>query len=145
MARDSVAANGGERETAFPETLNLDHMHALTKDEAMAKLVRYPGIGIKSAACVVLFCLRKPCFAVDTHVHRLCRWLGWVPEKATSEDCFRHCDVTVPDHLKYGLHHLFIRHGQQCFKCKKQARPGMKAWKQAPECPLEHLLDRWKD
>ncbi|KAK1782738.1 DNA glycosylase [Copromyces sp. CBS 386.78] len=144
MAREKSVNNGGEREAAFPESLNLDHMHTLTKDEAMAKLVRYPGIGIKSAACVTLFCLRKPCFAVDTHVHRFCRWLGWVPEKANSEDCFRHCDVKVPDHLKYGLHQLFIRHGQQCFKCRKQTRSGTKEWREAPQCPLEHLLDRGK-
>ncbi|KAK3948931.1 DNA glycosylase [Pseudoneurospora amorphoporcata] len=144
MAREKSVNNGGEREAAFPESLNLDHMHILTKDEAMAKLVRYPGIGIKSAACVTLFCLRKPCFAVDTHVHRFCRWLGWVPEKANPEDCFRHCDVKVPDHLKYGLHQLFIRHGQQCFKCRKQTRPGTKEWREASQCPLEHLLDRGK-
>lgn len=143
MARENNGM-GGKREVAFPETLNLDHMHTLTKDEAMAKLVRYPGIGIKSAACVALFCLRKPCFAVDTHVHRFCRWLGWVPEKANVEDCFKHCDVKVPDHLKYGLHQLFIRHGQQCFKCRKATRPGTKEWREAPECPLEHLLDRGK-
>ncbi|KAK3489233.1 DNA glycosylase [Neurospora hispaniola] len=146
MAQMAMENNGtgGKREVAFPETLNLDHMHSVTKDEAMAKLVQYPGIGIKSAACVTLFCLRMPCFAVDTHVHRFCRWLGWVPEKANAEDCFRHCDVKVPDHLKYGLHQLFIRHGQQCFKCRKATRPGTKEWREAPECPLEHLLDRGK-
>ncbi|KAJ4416571.1 hypothetical protein N0V85_002233 [Neurospora sp. IMI 360204] len=143
MARENNGM-GGKREVAFQETLNLDHTHTLTKDEAMAKLVRYPGIGIKSAACVALFCLRKPCFAVDTHVHRFCCWLGWVPEKANAEDCFKHCDVKVPDHLKYGIHQLFIRHGQQCFKCRKATRPGTKEWREAPECPLEHLLDRGK-
>ncbi|KAH7628515.1 DNA glycosylase [Sordaria sp. MPI-SDFR-AT-0083] len=145
MAREkSVNNGGGEQEVAFPETLNLDHMHTLTKDEAMTKLVRYPGIGIKSAACVTLFCLRKPCFGVDTHVHRFCRWLGWVPEKANPEDCFRHCDVKVPDHLKYRLHQLFIRHGQQCFRCRKQTKPGTREWRESPRCPLEHLLDRGK-
>ena len=140
-------AQGGGQEISSPESepLNLDHMHSLTKDEAMAKLVRYPGVGIKSAACVTLFCLRMPCFAVDTHVHRFCRWLGWVPEKASPEDCFRHCDVKVPDHLKYGLHQLFIRHGQQCFKCRKVTRPGTREWMEAPPCPLEHLLDRGKE
>jgi hypothetical protein len=50
----------------------------------------------------------------------------------------------VPDHLKYGLHQLFIRHGQQCFKCRKNTKPGTKAWENALECPLEHLLDRSK-
>ncbi len=125
--------------------LSLDHMHGMTKDEAMAKFVGYPGIGIKTAACVTLFCLRMPCFAVDTHVHKFCRWLGWVPEKADPDNCFRHGDFMVPDHLKYGLHQLFIRHGQLCFKCRKATKPGTKDWNEAPDCPLEHLLDRSKD
>lgn len=141
--KDGKGSN--KRKVASSETLNLDHMHNLTKDKAMAKLVLYPGIGVKSAACVTLFCLQKPCFAVDTHVHRFCRWLGWVPEKASPEDCFRHCDVKVPDHLKYGLHKLFICHGQECFRCRKATRPGTKEWMRAPDCPLEHLLDRGKE
>lgn len=125
--------------------LSLDHMRAMSKDEAMAKFLSYPGIGIKTAACVTLFCLQKPCFAVDTHVHKFCRWLGWVPDKADPDNCFRHGDFMVPDHLKYGLHQLFIRHGQTCFKCKKATKPGTKDWNEAPDCPLEHLLVRSKD
>jgi endonuclease III len=124
--------------------LSLDHMHAMTADEAITEFVRYPGIGVKTAACVVLFCLRIPCFAVDTHVHKFCVWLGWVPEKANELDTFNHGEFTVPDPLKYGLHQLFIRHGQQCFKCRKNTKPGTKAWEEAGECPLEHLLDRSK-
>ncbi|KAL2198714.1 DNA glycosylase [Corynascus similis CBS 632.67] len=127
------------------DMLTLDHMHGMTKDQAMAKFVSYPGIGIKTAACVTLFCLRLPCFAVDTHVHKFCRWLGWVPENADPDNCFRHGDYMVPDHLKYGLHQLFIRHGQVCFKCRKATKPGTKDWNEAPACPLEHLLDRSKD
>ncbi|KAH6855191.1 DNA glycosylase [Chaetomium sp. MPI-CAGE-AT-0009] len=134
-----------EAEKTTHNLLSLDHMHAMSKDEAMAKFVSYPGIGIKTAACVTLFCLRMPCFAVDTHVHKFCRWLGWVPDKADPDNCFRHGDFMVPDHLKYGLHQLFIRHGQLCFKCRKATKPGTKDWNEAPDCPLEHLLDRSKD
>ncbi|KAK3335672.1 DNA glycosylase [Cercophora scortea] len=145
--KQSTAENGaGAAPTAANQhTLSLDHMRGLTKDEAMAKFVSYHGIGIKTAACVAPFSLQIPCFAVDTHVHRFCRWLGWVPEKADADNCFRHGDIKVPDHLKYGLHQLFIRHGQDCFKCKKITKPGTKDWKESGECPLEHLLDRSKD
>ncbi|KAK4198418.1 hypothetical protein QBC40DRAFT_266732 [Triangularia verruculosa] len=127
------------------DLLSLDYMHAMSKDEAMEKFVSFPGIGIKTAACVSLFCLRMPCFAVDTHVHKFCRWLGWTPVKADPDNVFRHGDFMVPDHLKYGLHQLFIRHGQTCFKCRKTTKPGSKDWNEAPDCPLEHLLDRSKD
>lgn len=128
-----------------PVLLSLDYMRNMSKEEVLARLVAYPGIGIKTAACVTLFCLQIPCFAVDTHVLRFCQWLGWVPHRADADNCFRHGEVMVPDHLKYGLHQLFIRHGQQCFKCRKATRPGTREWSEAPHCPLEHLLDRRKD
>jgi len=126
------------------DLLSLDHMHKLDKGEALRKFVQYPGIGVKTAACVTLFCLQRPCFAVDTHVERFCNWLGWVPPNTNADNCFRHADAMVPDHLKYGLHQLFIRHGQICFKCHKATKPGTKEWNEAPDCPLEGLLTRNK-
>lgn len=125
--------------------LSLDHCYSMTKDDAMIELVRFKGVGVKTAACVILFCLRKPCFAVDTHVHRFCQWLGWVPPKADPIRTFHHGEVRVPDHLKYGLHQLFIRHGQDCYKCRAATRPGSKEWEEALDCPLEDLLNRGKE
>jgi endonuclease III len=129
---------------AQDDYLSLEHMRAMTADEAIDEFVKYPGIAVKTAACVVLFCLRIPCFAVDTHVHKMCKWLGWVPEKANETDTFNHGEHMIPNHLKYAFHQLFIRHGQDCFKCRKNTKPGTKAWNKAPACPLEHLLNRNK-
>lgn len=123
--------------------LSLDHLHGKTAPEAMRELVNYPRIGVKTAACVILFCLRVPCFAVDTHVHRFCKWLKWVPPTASPELTFWHCEFLVPDHLKYGLHQLFIRHGQTCDRCRANTSEGTDAW-DATTCVLEHLLERNK-
>ncbi|KAI1320149.1 DNA glycosylase [Xylariaceae sp. FL0255] len=121
--------------------LSLDHMRGLSADEAMRQFTKFPGVGVKTAACVILFCLQRPCFAVDTHVHKFSRWLGWAPEKADENDVFSHLEIRCPDHLKYGLHQLFIRHGQTCGRCKKSTAEGTKEW-DAIVCPLEHLLVR---
>lgn len=123
--------------------LSLDHMRGLSADEAMREFTKYPGIGVKTAACVILFCLQIPCFAVDTHVHRFSKWLGWAPPKADENDVFSHLEVRCPDHLKYGLHQLFIRHGQTCGRCKTSTAEGTKDW-DAVVCPLERLLVRSK-
>ncbi|KAI0405569.1 DNA glycosylase [Xylaria palmicola] len=123
--------------------LSLDHLHGLSADEAMRQFTKFPGIGVKTAACVILFCLQRPCFAVDTHVHRFARWLGWAPAQADENDTFSHLEVRCPDHLKYGLHQLFIHHGKQCSRCKMSTVEGTKEWK-AVVCPLEHLLVRAK-
>ncbi|GKT62480.1 HhH-GPD superfamily base excision DNA repair protein [Colletotrichum tofieldiae] len=102
--------------------LTLDHIRAMSANDAMLALVKHPQVGVKTAACLLLFCLQMPSFAVDTHVYRMCKWLYWVPGTENENYVYMHCDIRVPDHLKYGLHQLFIEHGI---------------------CPLEHLLDRY--
>ncbi|KAI0885955.1 DNA glycosylase [Annulohypoxylon maeteangense] len=123
--------------------LSLEHLRGLPSDDVMKHLTKYPGIGVKTSACVILFCLQIPCFAVDTHVHRFARWLGWVPEKTNADDTFSHLDVRCPDQFKYGLHQLFIQHGKLCGKCKANTVEGTKDWAVLDECPLENLIRRF--
>lgn len=142
-----------EKETeisrADSNVLSLDHMHLLSNAEAFDKLVKYPGIGPKTASCVLLFCLQRPSFAVDTHVFRLCQYLAWVPSdkdlekgqpKVGRETCFSHCEVRIPDELKYALHQLLIKHGKTCPRCR--AAPGTTSEGWAKGCPIEHLVTR---
>lgn len=65
--------------------LSLDHLHTATSSEVMEELVSFNGVGPKVASCVSAFCIGNDEMAVDTHVHRLCRKLGWVPDKATRD------------------------------------------------------------
>jgi endonuclease III len=123
--------------------LTMDWVFEIQKDsDVIDELVKLPGIGVKTASCCLLFNLQRPSFAVDTHVHRHCKWLGWVPPNATADQTFNHCDLRIPNHLKYGLHKLFIRHGKGCYKCRANTNPGSKDWEAAEECPIEHLVDR---
>ncbi|TQN66059.1 putative DNA glycosylase [Colletotrichum shisoi] len=122
--------------------LTLDHIRAMPANEAMLAITKHPQIGVKTAACLLLFCLQMPSFAVDTHVHRLCKWLYWVPGTENETYVHMHCDVRVPDHLKYGLHQLFIEHGSGCHRCKGNTSKGTAEWDKTV-CPLEHLLDRY--
>jgi endonuclease-3 len=85
----------------------------------MKELVSYGGVGPKTASCVLLSCLERDSFAVDTHVYRLSKLLGWVPKTADRVLSQAHLDLRVPDELKYGLHVLLIQHGRTCSGCKK--------------------------
>lgn len=126
---------------ADEHVLSLDHLHALSSDEALNTLIKYPGIGPKTASCVLLFCMQRPSFAVDTHVFRLCKWLNWVPPtKATRNSTYSHCEVRVPDELKYPLHQLLIRHGKTCPRCRAATGEGSGDWNKG--CPIEHLVKR---
>ena len=120
--------------------LSLDHMHAWSTEDAFMKFIQYPGIGVKTASCVLLFCMRRPSFAVDTHVFRLCKWLGWVPENATRDKAYSHLEVRVPNELKYSLHQLFIRHGKSCPRCRAVTGEGSEGW--AKGCPIDELVKR---
>lgn len=126
---------------ADEHVLSLDHLHALSSDDALNTLIKYPGIGTKTASCVLLFCMQRPSFAVDTHVFRLCKWLNWVPpDKATRNSTYSHCEVRVPDELKYPLHQLLIRHGKTCPRCRAATGEGVGDW--AKGCAIEHLVKR---
>ena len=127
---------------ADENVLSLDYMHLFTPSEAFAQLITYKGIGVKTASCVLLFCMQHPSFAVDTHVWRLCKWLGWVPPKADRDQTFAHCDVRVPDALKYSLHQLLIAHGKQCGRCNAKSTPNTPAWENG--CVIEGLVERTK-
>ncbi|EEA26840.1 hypothetical protein EYB25_002128 [Talaromyces marneffei] len=124
--------------------LSLDWIHALDKEEAMLELIKYPGIGPKTAACVVLFCLQRPCFAVDTHIFRICKWLGWLPssdtKRVTEIMAFSHLEVRIPDHLKYPLHQLLIRHGKSCPRCRAITGEKSEGWENG--CVIDHLVKR---
>lgn len=127
---------------ADQNVLSLNHLHALPTEAVMTHLTKYPGIGPKTAACVLLFCLQRPCFAVDTHIFRICKWLGWVPAhgKVTEITAFGHLEVRVPDHLKYSLHQLLIRHGKSCPRCRAITGQGSVGWEEG--CVIEHLVRR---
>ncbi|PWY91559.1 HhH-GPD family base excision DNA repair protein [Aspergillus sclerotioniger CBS 115572] len=121
--------------------LSLNHLHSLATEDAMGELIKYPGIGPKTAACVLLFCLQRPCFAVDTHIFRICKWLNWVPpDKATEITAFSHLEVRIPNHLKYSLHQLFIRHGKSCPRCRAITGQSSAGWEKG--CVIDHLVTR---
>jgi endonuclease III len=95
---------------------------ACSDSEAMRELVAYNGVGPKTASCVLLFCLGRQSFPVDTHVFRLSKVLGWVPPNANRVSAQAHLDVRIPGELKYGLHVLMVSHGRSCSGCKNRAK-----------------------
>lgn len=100
----------------------LDHLHKASTEDAMTELLGFDGIGPKTASCVLLFCLQRDDFAVDTHVHRITGLLGWRPKSANREQTYHHLNKRIPDELKYGLHILLVTHGKRCDECKAGGR-----------------------
>ncbi|KAL4064695.1 DNA glycosylase [Scleroderma yunnanense] len=111
---------------------DLQHLHQcdVTDAEAMRELVSYNGVGPKTAACVLSFCLGRQAFAVDTHVFRLVKMLGWVPDRADRVGAQAHLELKVPPEIKYGLHLMMVKHGRVCAGCKNAGKGScpLKAW-----------------
>lgn len=97
---------------------SLDHLHEASNEDAMQEMLSFQGVGPKTASCVLLFCLQRESFAVDTHVWRISKLLGWVPKGASRDETHAHLDVRIPDEDKYGLHILMVGHGKKCEECK---------------------------
>ena len=76
-------------------------------------LMSLPGVGPKTAACVLLFSLGRPYFPVDTHVHRVARRLGLADEHADAVVTQEELQATVPPSEMYALHMHLIRHGRE--------------------------------
>ena len=76
-------------------------------------LVGLRGVGPKTAACVLLFSLGRPYFPVDTHVHRVARRLGLVPDSADAVTAQELIQAEVAPRDVYALHMLLIRHGRE--------------------------------
>jgi endonuclease III len=82
-------------------------------------LTSLPGVGPKTAACVLVFSMGRAAFPVDTHVHRVAVRLGWIPPKTTAEQAHRMLTPVVPPGIRYDLHLALITHGRAVCKAQR--------------------------
>ena len=101
-------------------------------EEVRAWLGRFPGIGPKTVACVMLFSLGQPAFPVDTHVFRVGRRLGILGRASRPETAAAVFEAAIPASHYYCLHVNMIRHGREVCTA---LRP------RCPECPLRRVCD----
>lgn len=112
---------------------SLAHLREMDDDEALDYLSGFRGVGVKTAACVLCFSLRRPVMPVDTHVHRVARRLGLVPRGATRRATHRRLNEAVPPELRFPLHIHLIRHGRTTCTARRPA---------CSECTLEDLCPK---
>jgi len=92
----------------------LDHraLRRIRHDRLFDLLVGLPGVGPKTAACVLLFSLDRPYFPVDTHVHRVAIRLGLVPPAASPAQTQEGLQAALAAEEMYEAHMNLIRHGR---------------------------------
>ena len=95
---------------------DLSFLADLSAEEGMAWLTALPGVGIKTASLVLLFCFAKPVLPVDTHVYRVSQRVGLLSQKVkTSTAAHAPLFKLLPSepHLLYNFHIACLLHGQR--------------------------------
>lgn len=100
--------------------LSLKALHALPDHEARARMQALPGVGQKTASCVLLFDLLRPAMPVDTHIQRIAVRLGLVPERWSAVRTEAWFDEALPREwaARYSFHVGLIRHGRETCKAR---------------------------
>jgi endonuclease-3 len=101
-----------QRITEVNGSITLAFLKHMQLDEARAWLTSLDGVGPKTAAIVLLFALGRPAFPVDTHIHRVTKRWGLIPEKTSREKAHVLLENLVPSQLYYEFHLNIIEHGR---------------------------------
>jgi endonuclease-3 len=99
--------------------IDLGRIHDLDDAAARAYLESLPGVGPKTAACVLTFAMGRAAFPVDTHVHRVATRLGWLPAKTAADRAHRLLGPVVPADIRYDLHVAMISHGRTVCRAQR--------------------------
>jgi endonuclease-3 len=118
--------------TAEVGRLDLSFLADLPADEARLWLLRFNGVGPKTAAIVLQFSLGIPAFPVDTHIHRVSGRLGLRPETMTAEQAHPYLAGLFPPETYYAAHLNLIHLGRETCQARKP---------NCPACPVNTLCD----
>jgi endonuclease III len=112
--------------------LSLEFLRALPDRDVRDFLESLPGVGPKTASCVLMFDLERPAMPVDTHVHRIAKRLEFVAANSSASQAEAWFDTNLARDWagRYEFHVNAFEHGRAT--CRSQ-RPRCR------ECVLEDL------
>src|SRR6266487_2363623 len=100
-------------------SIDLRRLHDVDDESAQTYLLSLPGVGPKTAACVLTFSMGRAAFPVDTHVHRVTARLGWIPPGASAERTHQLLSRRIPADIRYDLHVALVNHGRAVCKAQR--------------------------
>jgi endonuclease-3 len=99
-------------------SLDLSFLCSVPIDQARQFLYSFSGVGPKTVACTLLFACRRPVFPIDTHIFRIARRLGLLPQRCSDEQAHSLMEAILPKDRYYEVHVNLIRHGRRI--CRPQ-------------------------
>ena len=114
---------------------DIDFLNDMSIDDAKAWLTNLPGVGPKTAAIVLCFAFGRAAFPVDTHVHRVGRRIGFLPDKISADRAHPVMEAIVPPEDYYGFHINMIQHGRAICQARGP---------RCEQCPLTEHCDYYR-
>lgn len=99
--------------------LELDFLRQAPLSDAEDWLQKLPGVGLKTARCVLLFSLGMPALPVDTHILRVSKRLGLIKPKVSLHEAHQALGELVPPEDVYKFHILLIEHGRRICQARR--------------------------
>ena len=98
---------------------DLGFLGTLPLHKARAWLQALPGVGPKTASCVLLFSLGRPALPVDTHVYRVSRRLGLIDIRVSPARAHQLLEGLVPAEWIYQFHLNMLAHGRRVCQAQR--------------------------
>ncbi len=117
----AIGADGDHGNGDPPAALSLDWLPRVSIDQARDYLVSLPGVGRKTAACVLLFAYGLRDVPVDTHVSRVGTRLRLLPAGAPFEELHDRMLALTPPGQELELHVNLLRHGRRTCHARSPA------------------------
>jgi endonuclease-3 len=119
------------------DPMDLDWLRDAPRSDALEYLMSLPGVGRKTAACVMIFAFGRPEIPVDTHVRRVGGRLGLFRANASPDEAHDEMLAITPPEDAYELHMNLIAHGRTL--CRP-ARPRCEDCALLRMCPYGRAL-----
>lgn len=110
----------------------IDVLTSMGDKEALAWLESLPGVGPKTAAVTLAFAFGRDVLPVDTHVYRVAKRLGWIPDGVSEAKSHAVLAKKTPKGLARRAHLALIRHGR--LRCHAR-RPACEGCPLVERCP----------
>lgn len=98
--------------------LSLSFLTKMDSEEIKKTIGALKGIGPKTLHCLLLFGLGREAFPVDTHILRIGKRVGFIPEPTNAEKAHEWMAPLIPKKKSLSLHLHLIRFGRSVCKAK---------------------------
>ena len=99
--------------------LSLSFLRRMDSEEIKDTIGPLKGVGPKTLHCLLLFGLGREAFPVDTHILRIGKRLGFIPDRMDAEKAHEWMSPLIPRKKSLSLHLNLIRFGRSVCKARK--------------------------